>query len=471
MTVLGALPRRDSHVESFPFQIPTSLTKLGPFFTNKTSNFAKGVEPSVFYYPSPQSIVARKSPETFSTLSDSQVAVDLITSRMFDQASRPSNVLIWAGAGMLTRMGSMSWQSGEIIDLSRRLYVSKKMGAVSLLPLLAAAGCEAGVSFQDGHFQNRRDGGVDFGQDAGDGGGIDFDQDGVPQDLDCDDEDPNVFPLTGKGRLVTITQSTQICPGTYKGFTLEIPQGSAGIELNGTEVWLDGKLQDGTQVYGQAIRVDRANDINIFGFHVRNYVEDEIPGAVRVQGSTDVIMSFMEIFTKKGTWPIRIAQSSGVVVNHVTTSTHSDRALKAEESSAVSVHDSHFSSGIPYDYVPAFGLLYFVGGHDNVVMNNTLISGQGEGLMVEHELNMKAEKNTITGSGRNGILLYGTLNSYFGYNVVTGNKLYGAFFNAQSKGNNFVGNTFTGNTSGPYGVMNGTGSILDNIFTNNNPQP
>lgn len=471
MTVLGALPERDSSVESFTFQIPASLTKLGPVLTNKKPSFVKGLEPSIFYYPSPQSIVARRVPETFSTLSDSQVAVDLITSRMFDQASRPSNVLIWAGAGVFTRMGRMSWQSGEIVDLSRRLYVSKKMGAVSLLPLLAAAGCEAGVSFQDGHFQNKRDGGVDFGQDAGDGSGIDFDKDGVPQDLDCDDEDPNVFPLMGKGRLVKITQSTQICPGTYKGFTLEIPQGSEGIELNGTEVWLDGKLQDGTQIYGQAIRVDRANDINIYGFHVRNYVEDAIPGAVRVQGSSDVRLSFMEVLTTKGTWPIRIAQSSSVDVNRVSTNTHSDRGLKSEESSLVSVHDSNFLSGIPYDYVPADGLLYFVGGHDNVVMNNTLISGQGEGLKVEDELNMKAEKNTIKGNGRNGILIDGTFDSYFGYNVVTGNMLYGAFFNGHSKGNDFTGNTFTGNTSGPYGIMNGTGSILDNTFTNNNPQP
>lgn len=100
---------------------------------------------------------------------------------------------------------------------------------------------------------------------------LDKDDDGWIAAADCDDNNPNTFPLKDDQKLL-VTKSTTICPGVYKRVRIELVN-TSGISLTGNGVTLDADgaaIQNGSTMVG-IIRLLNAYGNKIAGFKITNY--------------------------------------------------------------------------------------------------------------------------------------------------------------------------------------------------------
>ena len=433
--------------------------------TPSAFSFTNFTFPSTPPSKSSSSILLREGASAKNPLNPTQTRMNRWAAQMIGQVGKPSSFALLAAGGALTNVPGLGLLSEGSAWISRKAFVQPNWRFSSLVFL--AAGCE-GIGGLDG-LRTPRDGGL---PDAGDGGQplIDVDGDHVPLEEDCNDLDPNVFPLLGEGRLVEIRASTKVCPGTYHGFTLAVSPGMRDIDLDGTGVILDGNVA-GQKIAAQAIRIRGAQNVEVFGFQVQNYDEPvEAPGMLRVESSNDVSLHSLEFFADGGNWPVRIKDSNRVQVLSVNTHTHSDRALRVEASRAVTLQDSNFISTPPYDYQPFFALVYFEGGKDNVLVGCKLLASQANGLIVQDSSNFQGLQNFIQTNSKNGILIDAAKSGYYRDNQVTGNQQCGLFIQYSAKGNTFWRNDFSNNMEGAY-CEGLEGSVGANSFMENVPQP
>jgi len=492
MTFLGALPDVASNLIASWFRaiVETSAaTEVKTEAELPIQTAAAPVPPVFRLAPAPaasNSLLARRSQYYTDTLTTGQLSVDQVNVRVRTEVENPRNILLIASAGYFIKPGQFAFTLDGIAQASKTMAVTIgwKRAGTAIVPLTFAA-CEAGGTNSGNRFRT-------IGPDAGypdqgvDGGGewIDEDDDGVPDGIDCDDQNPHKFPLApelgkpikdGDGYVVRITESTEICPGTYNGYSLEIPSGSKDIHLSGEGAVLDGRV-NGKPIYAQAIQVVNSDNIEISGFDIRFYEEPlSGPGMLRVQDSRAVSLFGLDITASKGNWPIRLAHSDDTTVEKVSTHTHSDRGLKAENCNRTTIKDSNFVSEKPYDYAaPNYALVFIDGGTNNLLIGGQLLGGQNNGLCVKDSPNFQGLQVTLTGNEQNGIFLDGAKTGYYRDNLVTGNGAYGLYIQRDTRQNTFYKNTFAPNTLGPYGARN-IGPIdaplNTNNFMENNPQP
>ncbi len=481
MAISGALPGIVNEIATEFYEAPVVQIK-NAVNTPQTN----GVFLSPLFYSLPTShlqtgsaLLARRIQYYNSSLSAGQVQMNQFVSGVEKKIQSPTNIALLAAGGYFLRTAQLGIKMEEAAQVSKTIFLGAtkwKISSVTISTLLAA-----GCGVDGGAFDQklRRDGGPDPTRDAGI---VDKDNDGAPAEIDCDDSNPHIFPLVGKGGVVEIRESTTICPGLYNGFTLLVPAKTKNITLTGKDVTLEGHIEGQERpVAAQAIRVIDSDNIQILGFKIQYYEEPVgAPGMVRVENSRKVRLNGLDITANFGNWPVRLVSSEDTNVEKVNTHTHSDRALKAENCKRTKVEGCNFNSEKPYDYQPAFGLLYFDGGVDNTLLSCQLYMGQGCGLLVKDSVGFQGIENIIHGNTRSGIFLDNANNGYYRNNKVNDNGSgaqgssdvgFGLYLQRGSKSNTFFQNNFTGNVPGPYGVREVDASLGDNTFIENTPQP
>lgn len=472
MTILGALPGVASHSTSLFRAAPVEdRSKVHSYF----QPFQIFSSPPVFLVASRgSSLLERRSQDYTDSLTAGQLRVARVSKILEQQMQSPSNLLLWAGVGTLAKSFQLSFKVEEAAFLSRNLLtqVNLRTAGVAVLPFGLVA-CAAGSDEFDGRFQTGRDGGVDPRQEGGTG--VDNDGDQVPEGIDCNDEDPDTFPLVGEGRLIEIRRSTTICPGVYNGFSLRVPSGVRDIQVVGEGVILDGRVKD-KPVATSALRVINGDNIELSGFRILYYSEPVgVVGMVTVEASKNVQLRNLDITGNKGNWPIRLANSDDSTLENVTTHTHSDRGIKLENCKRTTLKDSHFNSEKPYDYAaPAYALVYVEGGVHNTLIGCQMFTGQADALVVKDSVGFQGIEMVIGGNTGSGIFLEGATNGFFRDSKVNNNGKYGLYIQRNTRHNTFSKNDFTLNAMGPYGArdVDPSDAPLDaNIFLDNTPQP
>ncbi len=467
------------------------LTQLEPYYLINLPHFYSVVSqnPSLAiqgvpnfnshpYIPSPQraaSILERRSFFYADKINPVQAHIDQVDAYLQKEMTKTSNLFMLGGASYVLQSAKFLTKADQILDASAALFgnaVRYKKAALVLPALLA--GCEAGTG-GNFDFRTKRDAGYsnsDAGSEDGGENGVDQDGDGVPSGLDCDDSNPNMFPLQGDPREVMIKQSTTICPGTYYGFTLFVT-GSHDVNLQGDGVILDGRADPSGVTYNPAIRIENSSGVQVSGFNLQYYQEravPNLPGILRVTNSKDVQLTDMVVTADKGNWPIRIVGSQGVLLEGMNTYTHSDRGVKFESCQDSTIKDCNFYSEAPYDYFLPEALVYISGGSNNVLVGSQMKSGQGSGLWVRDSDSFQALTNQVIGNMVYGLRIGHSNKGYYKDNQIHDNAMAGIYIEDSAKMNTFTNNNVNGNKGGAYGFGPG-GVQADNTYQGNNPQP
>ncbi len=472
MLILGAQPgvalRMAFHLQARP--------SFRPEEKNTAIALSKSVAPKTV-----SALLQRRLQFYPKTFPSKHFYIDQLNQKIVTELRDPLNVLLVAGLGTLLKSEGLVFASQGLLQGSGRILMSPTLQKSSAAVLaLGAVACEDETDYQN-NFQGS-DTGVDMTPDEG-VISLDLDGDGVPVGLDCDDANPRKYPLVahlGEKRedeesvTIRINQDTEVCPGIYSGFTLELANGVKDIEVLGEGVILDGRVND-VPVHAQAIRLSNADNVAIKGFHIQYYDETTMgPGAVRVMNSKAVQLRDLNISAQKGSWPIRLVDSETTLVENVLTSTRSDRGLRAERCQDTLIRASQFSSNAPFDYSSSeYGLLHFEGGSHNTILGSRLLLGQGFGLFVTGSPQFQALELVIQGNQKSGIMLEGVRESNFSKNLVSQNGEYGLYIQANTIDNIFTENNWSSNILGPYGqrAWAGDSTLEQNTFINNTPQP
>ncbi len=471
MTILGARPGVALNIASL---VTGASAENKPVEVN--SVFSPPLSFSFLAPPRAQgsSFLDRRAQMWVSPVTSNQFQIDQFSKTFVEDVQSPWAFALVAGAGTLVR--SAQWG----LNIERTGYFFKNFAAsmslknagIATLPFGLVA-C-SGADDSNGPF---RVGKADAGPDLLSDGGIklDSDQDGVPVGLDCDDQDPNTFPLVGEPRTIELRQSTKICPGVYNGFSLRVPNGTKDIQVIGEGVILDGRV-GGNAMATSALRVINGDNIELSGFRILYYNEPVgVVGMVTVEASRNVQLYDLNITGNKGNWPVRISNSDDTTLEKVLTYTHSDRGIFLENSKRTTIKDSRFNSEKPYDYgAPAYALVYVEGGANNTLIGCHMFTGQAKGLYVKNSLGFQGIEMVISGNGDSGMYLEDARGGFYRDSNINNNLGYGLYILRNTRNNTFSKNNFTSNAMGPYGArdVDPTDAPLSaNTFLNNTPQP
>lgn len=461
----------------------------GPFFQKASANLfppafsftglSKENFPNIHEAPA-SALLSRRSRYYTQNLLPIPLRNDQWVANLTDQLQSPSNIVLFAMGAHVFRSTQWGFKTEQILETSQALLwgAKSKMG-LAFFPSLFAVGCAG--SGDGSEFQQFRDAGFqDMNSDAG-LPVVDKDHDGAGANIDCDDNNPRVFPLTGKGRVIEIKESTTICQGIYSGFSLYVPSGTKNIILSGEGVTLEGVVENQDRpVAAQAIRVINSDNIDVRGFGIQYYDEPlEAIGMLRVENSRKVTLQNLEITGDLGNLPVALSNSEGVIVKNIKTHTHSDRALRAENCKGTRIENSIFRSEKPHDSIPAYALVYVEGGTNNTLLGSQIYTGQSCGLYVKDSNSFQADDNTIQGNLRTGIFLENANQGIYRNNRVNNNGEhftlpqaigFGLYLMRGSKNNLFSRNDFTANLPSAYGARFDA-FLNQNTFTDNTPQP
>lgn len=479
MLILGARPGIAARIATGLFAIPTSREE------DKKSErplYQWGAAiPLTVIRKAPALLARRFQDNPSNLLSPKQLYLDRTSHVVSQEMAKPANLLLLASASYFIKSAPMMISIERLAQTTARVYLNNPAAKIGAGLALTTLACET----EEGHFPNQfiaYDMGSDMQPDYGTLP-LDSDGDGVPVGLDCDDQNPNKFPLIADLGLrnelqrsvsIQIKENAEICPGIYSGFSLEIPHGTKNIEVKGEGVVLDGNV-DGTSVYDQAIRILSSEGVRVSGFKIQSYEEPASgAGSIRVLDSKDVSLINLQITATSGFYPIRLERSNSTLIDGVSTFTRSDRGIYAEACNYTVIRNTELAATLPRDYPSTgYGLLHFIGGIGNQVHDSRLMQGEGFGLFVSGNSDFTANGLTINGNKMSGILLFNVRASIFNANLVNSNGGYGLFPQGNTAENQFVGNNFTSNVLGPYGSREGMGDApLDqNTFIDNIPQP
>lgn len=478
MPILGAQPGVASRIASGLAAIPSSREEEKKLFISLPQK--RGLVPPLRQLEAP-SLLERRSRFHSPLWNTKQIYLDQISTKLQQQLTYPGNIILGLGALRFLKSAPVLMAFEGIAQWSARVYLTYPPIKIAVAASLSALACEP----TDGNAPNQYQAG-DVGSDMTPDEGLipyDADGDGVPVGLDCDDNNIHKFPLIAElgvkneeqgSTTIQISADTEVCPGVYNGFSLEVMSGTKNIELKGEDVILDGRVND-VSVYDQAIRVVNGDNITIRGFNIQSYHEPVSgPGIVRVLSSKDVNLIHLSVTADGGYRPIWLVDSESTLIDGIITYTRSDRGLHAERCNNTEIRDSQFVSTPPYDYDSQdYGLLHFEGGMNNTVTGTRLLEGRGYGLYVRAGLQFQALGLVINGNGKSGIFLDGVKQSNFSQNAVNRNDEYGLFSQGNTVENVFIENNWSENSLGAYGQRVGAGDapLEENTFTNNVPQP
>lgn len=208
---------------------------------------------------------------------------------------------------------------------------------------------------------------------------VDLDGDGYREDLECNDDDAAVHPLE-EYEVNTITTNTTVCPGLYRGVNIVV--GADDISIGGVGVSLDHFLSASSDI---GIEIAERSGVVVTGFTLENY-----PTGIRLSNSDGNRLDGLTI-TGSATGGLLVVNSHGNVISGGST----DSLISLGDSNSNVIEGVTFDSaslllgrsqsntisGNVFSGTSWWRLLLIDSCHDNVIRDNTIRGGSGEGTL------------------------------------------------------------------------------------------